>query len=109
MNLDSNKKSLFYGVFIGIISTLFFLFLFDNIETEIIINTGNDIQEQLEQDININIEKTIKNGKEFIDVLVYASGDLSGKDIDEELERIYEKYDINKNNQNLNIKININN
>ena len=109
MNSDSNKKSLFYGVFIGIISTLFFLFLFDNIETEIIINTGNDIQEQLEKDININIEKTIKNGKEFIDVLVYASGDLSGKDIDEELERIYEKYDINKNNQNLNIKININN
>ena len=48
MNSDSNKKSLFYGIFIGIISTLFFLFLFGNIETEITINTGNDIQEQLE-------------------------------------------------------------
>ena len=109
MNLDFNKKSLLYGIFIGVISTLFFLFLLGNIETEIIVNTGNDISEGLEKDIDVTIEKTIKNGKELINVLVYANGDLSGKDIDEELERIYRKYDIDKNNQNLNIKIKIDN
>ena len=109
MNSNGNKKSLFYGIFIGIISTLFFLFLLGNIETEIIVNTGNNIKEQLDKDIDVTIEKTIKNGNELINVLVDANGDVSGKDIDEELESIYGKYDIDKNNKNLNIKININN
>jgi len=109
INLNWKKKSLFYGIFIGIISTLFFLFLLGNIETEIIVNASGKNNKDISKDINVTIEKTINNGQELINILASATGNVSRKDIDEELERLYKQYDIDKNNSNLNIKIKINN
>ena len=57
----------------------------------------------------MSIKRTVKNEKDFTNVLVKARGDITKEDIDIELEKLFSELDIDKENSDINIDMIINN
>ena len=81
--------------------------LLGNIETEFSFTTGNKHKE-LNKNIDVSIERTVKNEQDHTDVIVKAAGDVTEEDIDKELERLFKVYNIDKDASNINIDVRIN-
>ena len=95
------------GVLLGLAGCFVILLLLGNIETEFSFTTGNKHKE-LNKNIDVSIERTVKNEQDHTDVIVKASGDVTKEDIDKELDRLFKEHDINKKDSNINIDITIN-
>ena len=95
------------GALLGITGCFVILLLVGNVETEFSFTTG-DKPEDLNKNIDISIERTVKNEQDHTDVIVKASGNVTEEDIDKELERLFEVYNIDKDASNINIDVRIN-
>ena len=100
-------KSMLLGVLIGVLGVFTILLIVGDVETEFSINTGNNIKD-LNKNIDVSIEKNVEKDRVHTDVIVKASGDVTKKDIDKELDRLFKEHDINKKDSNINIDITIN-
>ena len=100
-------KSMILGVLLGLAGCFVILLLLGNIETEFSFTTGNKPKE-LNKNIDVSIERTVKNEQDHTDVIVKAVGDVTGEDIDKELERLFKVYNIDKDASNINIDVRIN-
>ena len=100
-------KSMILGVLLGLAGCFVILLLLGNIETEFSFTTGNKPKE-LNKNIDVSIERTVKNEQDHTDVIVKAAGDVTEKDIDKELERLFKVYNIDKDASNINIDVRIN-
>jgi len=101
-------KSMFLGVFSGIIGVVIILFVLGNVETEFSFTTGVPINKK-NTNINISINRTIDNGEDLTNVVIKGSGNVTRKELDAELERLLQEHGIDKNNSNINIEMEINN
>jgi len=106
--LKIDKKSLFLGISLGLISTVVIFLSFGDVSTDFSFQIGDNIRGDLKKDINISIEKTIENGIEKVTVIVNARGDALEEDVEKELNRVFKENNINKDDSNINIDININ-
>ena len=100
-------KSMILGVLLGLAGCFVILLLLGNIETEFSFTTGNKPKE-LNKNIDVSIERTVKNEQDHTDVIVKAAGDVTEEDIDKELDRLFKEHDINKKESNVNIDVRIN-
>ena len=100
-------KSMILGVLLGLAGCFVILLLLGNIETEFSFTTGNKHKE-LNKNIDVSIERTVKNEQDHTDVTVKAAGDVTEEDIDKELERLFKVYNIDKDASNINIDVKIN-
>ena len=95
------------GALLGITGCFVILLLVGNVETEFSFTTGNKPKE-LNKNIDVSIERTVKNEQDHTDVIVKASGNVTAEDIDKELDRLFKEHDINKKESNVNIDVRIN-
>jgi hypothetical protein len=100
-------KSMILGVLLGLAGCFVILLLLGNIETEFSFTTGNKPKE-LNKNIDVSIERTVKNEQDHTDVIVKAADDVTEEDIDKELERLFKVYNIDKDASNINIDVRIN-
>ena len=100
-------KSMFLGALLGITGCFVILLLVGNVENEFSFTTG-DKPEDLNKNIDVSIERTVKNEQDHTDVIVKASGNVTAEDIDKELDRLFKEHDINKKESNVNIDVRIN-
>ena len=100
-------KSMLLGTLLGLTGCFVILLLVGNVETEFSFTTGNKPKE-LNKNIDVSIERTVKNEQDHTDVIVKAVGDVTQEDIDKELERLFEVYNIDKDASNINIDVRIN-
>ena len=100
-------KSMILGVLLGLAGCFVILLLLGNIKTEFSFTTGNKPKE-LNKNIDVSIERTVKNEQDHTDVIVKAVGDVTEADIDKELERLFKVYNIDKDASNINIDVRIN-
>ena len=100
-------KSMILGVLLGLAGCFVILLLLGNIETEFSFTTGNKHKE-LNKNIDVSIERTVKNEQGHTDITVKAAGDVTEEDIDKELERLFKVYNIDKDASNINIDVKIN-
>tara|TARA_B100001996_G_scaffold47481_1_gene34085 strand:- start:639 stop:959 length:321 start_codon:yes stop_codon:yes gene_type:complete len=101
-------KSMFFGMVLGILGLFVILILVGNVETTFSFSTG-DKAEDLNKNIDVSIKRTVKNEKDYTNVLVEARGDVTKEDIDIELERLFSELEIDKENSDINIDMIINN
>ena len=100
-------KSLFLGVALGVVGVFSTLFLLGDVKTEFSFKTGEHAN-KMDKNIDVRIEKTIKNGQDFTNIVVKGSGDITKDELDEKLESLLEEHGINKNDSNINIEMKIN-
>ncbi|SVD18547.1 uncharacterized protein METZ01_LOCUS371401 [marine metagenome] len=100
-------KSMFLGVALGAVGIIAILFLIGDFETEFSVTTGEH-SNKMDKNIDVRIQKTIENGQDFTNVIVKGSGDVTKEDLDEELDRLFNKHGINKNDSNIKIEMEIN-
>ena len=100
-------KSLFLGVVLGVVSVFFTLFLLGDVKTEFSVKIGEHAN-KMDKNIDVRIEKTIKNGQDFTNIVVKGSGDITKDELDEKLESLLDEHGINKNDSNINIDMEIN-
>ena len=100
-------KSMFVGAILGALGVIVILLLVGNVETEFSFTTG-DKPEDLNKNIDVSIERTVKNELDYTDVIVKASSNVTAEDIDKELDRLFKEHDINKKESNVNIDVRIN-
>jgi len=100
-------KSMILGVLLGLAGCFVILLLLGNIETEFSFTTGNKHKE-LNKNIDVSIERIVKNEQDHTDITVKAVGDLTEEDIGKELERLFKVYNIDKDASNINIDVKIN-
>ena len=97
-------KSMFFGIALGAVSvSIIFLFLGD-VETESFLPTEHNKQEK---NIEVSIERTIENGEDLTNVVIKGEGDVTRKELEEELDRMLEKQGIDKTKTKLNIEMEI--
>ena len=97
-------KSMFFGIVLGAVSvSVIFLFLGD-VETESFLPTDHNKQEK---NIEVSIERTIENGEDLTNVVIRDKGDITREELEEELDRMLEKQDMNKEKTKLNIEMEI--
>ena len=101
-------KSMFLGVFSGIIGVVIILFVLGNVETEFSFTTG-DPNKKKDKNINVSINRTIDNGEDLTNVIIKGNGNVTREELDTELERLLKEHGIDKNNSNINIEMEINN
>ena len=101
-------KSMFLGVFSGIIGVVIILFVLGNVETEFSFKTGDPIKKK-DKNINVSINRTIDNGEDLTNVIIKGGGNVTREELDAELERLLQEHGIDKNNSNINIEMEINN
>ena len=99
-------KSMFSGVIIGALASYLILILIGDVKTEFSFSTGNK-DEDLSKNIDVSIERTIKNEKDYTDVIVKANGDVTREDIDIELERLFNELEIDKETSDIKIDVSI--
>ena len=92
---------------LGLTGCFVILLLVGNVETEFSFTTSNKPKE-LNKNIDVSIERTVKNEQDHTDVIVKAVGDVTEADIDKELERLFKVYNIDKDASNINIDVRIN-
>ena len=97
-------KSMFLGIALGGIGVFAILFLIGNVETEFSFSTGDKNQNK---NIEVSIERTIENGQDLTNVVIKGEGDVTRKELEEELDRMLEKQGIDKTKTKLNIEMEI--
>ena len=99
-------KSMFAGIILGVLSFFAILILVGDVETEFSFSIG-DKPEDLNKNIDVSIERTVKNGKDHTDIIVKASGDVTKEDVDIELERLFNELEIDKETSDIKIDVSI--
>ena len=97
-------KSMFLGIALGGIGVFAILFLLGDVETELSFSTGDKNQDK---NIEVSIERTIENGEDLTNVVIKGEGDVTKKELEEELDRMLEKQGIDKEKTKLNIEMEI--
>ena len=97
-------KSMFLGIALGGIGVFAILFLIGNVETEFSLSTGDNNQNK---NIEVSIERMIENGEDLTNVVIKGEGDVTRKELEEELDRMLEKQGIDKAKTKLNIEMEI--
>ena len=97
-------KSMFLGIALGGIGVFAILFLIGNVETEFSLSTGDNNQNK---NIEVSIERTIENGEDLTNVVIKGEGDVTRKELEEELDRMLEKQGIDKEKTKLKIEMEI--
>tara|TARA_X000000368_G_scaffold3740_1_gene2865 strand:- start:115 stop:429 length:315 start_codon:yes stop_codon:yes gene_type:complete len=97
-------KSLFVGISLGIIGVFSVLYLLGNVETEVSFTTGDKKEDK---NIEVSIERTIENGEDLTNVVIKGEGDVTRKELEEELDRMLEKQGIDKVKTKLKIEMEI--
>ena len=100
-------KSMLLGFSFGVFSLFFILFFLGDVKTEFSFKTGEHAN-KMDKNIDVRIEKTIKNGQDFTNIVVIGCGDITKDELDEKLESLLEEHGINKNDSNINIEMEIN-
>ena len=87
-------KNILVGVTIGIISTTSVFFLIGDVDIQADFQFGEE-SEKDSKDIRISIEKKInENDEEILAVNAIGRGSVTMKDIEDELEKLFDKNDI---------------
>ena len=97
-------KSFLLGISAGIIGVLTFILIIGDVETEFSFSTGDKKQDK---NIELSIERIIENGEDLTNVVIKGEGDVTRKELEEELDRMLEKQGINKEKTKLNIEMEI--
>ena len=97
-------KSFLLGISAGIIGVLTFILIIGDVETEFSFSTGDKKQDK---NIEVSIERIIENGEDLTNVVIKGKGDVSLKELEEELERMLEKQGIDKDKTKLNVEMKI--
>ena len=95
---------MFLGIILGGIGVFSILFLTGNVETEFSLSTGDNNQNK---NIEVSIERTIENGEDLTNVVIKGEGDVTRKELEEELDRMLEKQGIDKAKTKLKIEMEI--
>ena len=74
------------------------------VETEFSFSTGDKNQDK---NIEVSIERIIENGEDLTNVVIKGEGDVTRKELEEELDRMLEKQGIDKEKTKLNIEMEI--
>lgn len=98
------NKSMFIGIVLGAVSVSIIFFLLGDVETESFLSTEHNKQEK---NIEVSIERIIENDEDLTKVVVRGQGDITRKELEEELDRMLEKQGINKNKTKLNVEMKI--
>ena len=99
-------RSLFLGLFLGATSLFIILFLLGSVETAFTISTGQELN-NMNQDIDIRIEKIIENKKDLTKVIAIGRGDVAISDLERQIEEVFKKNNINPDDKNINIEMKI--
>ena len=97
-------KSMFIGIVLGAVSVSAILLLLGDVETEFSFSTGDKKQDK---NIEVSIERIIENGEDLTNVVIKGEGDVTRKELEEELDRMLEKQGIDKEKTKLNIEMEI--
>tara|TARA_Y100000589_G_scaffold91362_1_gene85990 strand:- start:279 stop:593 length:315 start_codon:yes stop_codon:yes gene_type:complete len=97
-------KSFLLGISAGIIGVLAFILIIGDVETEFSFSTGDKKQDK---NIEVSIERIIENGEDLTNVVIKGEGDVTKKELEEELDRMLEKQGIDKEKTKLNIEMEI--
>jgi hypothetical protein len=95
---------MFLGIALGGIGVFAILFLIGNVETEFSLSTGDNNQNK---NIEVSIERMIENGEDLTNVVIKGEGDVTRKELEEELDRMLEKQGIDKAKTKLKIEMEI--
>ena len=93
-------KSFLLGISAGIIGVLTFILIIGDVETEFSFSTGDKKQDK---NIEVRIERIIENGEDLTNVVIKGEGDVTRKELEEELDRMLEKQGIDKEKTKLKI------
>ncbi len=92
--MQFDLKNILVGIIIGIFSTTTIFLLIGDVNIEADFQFGEK-SDQENKDIRINIEKTIdKNNEEIYIVNATGHGDVTKKDIEEELGKVFAEQNI---------------
>ena len=97
-------KSFLLGISVGIIGFLTFIYIIGDVETEFSFSTGDKKQDK---NIEVSIERTNENGEDLTNVIIKGEGDITRKELEEELDRMLEKQGIDKEKTKLNVEMKI--
>ena len=97
-------KSMFIGVALVAVGVFSILFLLGDIHNEL---SFSSVDVNQEKNIEVNIERTIENGEDYTNVVIKGEGDVTKKELEDELDRMLEKQGIDKQKTKLNIEIEI--
>ena len=97
-------KSFLLGISAGIIGVLAFILIIGDVETEFSFLTRDKKQDK---NIEVSIERIIENGEDLTNVVIKGEGDVTRKELEEELDRMLEKQGIDKEKTKLNIEMEI--
>ena len=97
-------KSMFLGIALGGIGVFSILFIIGNVETKFSLSTVDNNQNK---NIEVSIERTIENGEDLTNVVIKGEGDVTRKELEEELDRMLEKQGIDKAKTKLKIEMEI--
>ena len=97
-------KSMFLGAALGVVGVFAILFLLGDVETEFSFSTGDKKQDK---NIEVSIERIIENGEDLTNVVIKGEGDVTRKELEEELDRMLEKQGIDKEKTKLKIEMEI--
>ena len=97
-------KSMFLGIALGGLGVFVILYILGNVETEFSLSTGDNNQNK---NIEVSIERTIENGEDLTNVVIKGEGDVTRKELEEELDRMLEKQGIDKEKTKLKIEMEI--
>ena len=100
MKIDT--KSFLIGISVGIIGFLTFILIIGDVETEFSFATGDTKEDK---NIEVSIERTIENGEDLTNVVIKGEGDVTRKELEEELDRMLEKQGIDKAKTKLKIEM----
>ena len=97
-------KSMFLGIALGGIGVFAILFLIGDVNTGLSFSTDYKNQDK---NIEVSIERTIENGEDLTNIVIRGEGDVTRKELEEELDRMLEKQGIDKEKTKLNIEMEI--
>ena len=97
-------KSFLLGISAGIIGALTFILIIGDVETEFSFSTGD---KKKDKNIEVSIERIIENGEDLTNVVIKGEGDVTRKELEDELDRMLEKQGIDKEKTKLNIEMEI--
>ena len=97
-------KSFLLGISAGITGVLAFILIIGDVETEFSFLTRDKKQDK---NIEVSIERIIENGEDLTNVVIKGEGDVTRKELEEELDRMLEKQGIDKEKTKLNIEMEI--
>ena len=103
MKID--MKSLFLGALLGVTTFLLFMFILNDVDTEVHFSSGN---KRINKDMDIRIERIMEDGEDITNVVVKGSGDITREELEKELERMLEKQGIDKSKTKLKVEMEIN-